>query len=320
MRSAGAAAPVLLFLLLPLAGCLEGGTPPGGDGANATTTTTTFPTATTPPPASVENLSRRSLDKGAFSGVHEDVRSVLRTQAEWDALWARHRGNGSTPAPRVEFGNESVVAVVVRGPTGCFGVHVGSVTFDERARRTTVEVVRERTPPHVNCVTTLEDAYHFVAIPTRPGDAEFMEKEEDADVGGGAPAEYAFRTVAHGGASGIREATRLVVRDAAAWRALWANHSSTQDPAPAAPAHDFSKEALFVAIGPERSNTCWAVRVARIVVGPAETEVHVATYAPPPGMMCGQALSQPFHVVTYPLDAPPLRVVESEHAGPAPNV
>ncbi|HWH08075.1 MAG TPA: hypothetical protein VNX21_02680, partial [Candidatus Thermoplasmatota archaeon] len=68
----------LLVLALLTAGCLEGGDAPGGEGR---TTTTTTPT----PAGDPEPLSTRTLDRGAFSGVREQTRALLRGQAEFEA-------------------------------------------------------------------------------------------------------------------------------------------------------------------------------------------------------------------------------------------
>lgn len=299
MRPVGPA----LLLLFPLlaAGCLEGAqTPPtqGGSG-------------------DAEPLSFRSLDKGSFSGVRSDLREVLRSQAEWSALWARHKPNQS--APRVEFPNESVVAVVEHRSTGCFGVHVGNVSYDASARVLTVEVVHELDPPTINCLAAQVDVYHFVAIPDRPGEARFVDREEvtNATTSGGA---YAFRTVEQGFSSGVHERTRRVILDEPAWRAFWAEHASYQAPPPEPPAVDFEREGVFVALAGDKPNTCWAERVESIDVQEATVRVRVVTYAPPPGVVCGQMVSQPFHFVTYPRTEKPVTLDEADATGPPPNV
>lgn len=267
-----------------------------------------------------EPLAARSLERGSFSGIHEDTRVLLRTQDEWDAFWARHRANGT--APRVEFPAEMVVAVVRHGPPDCFGLHVGNVTHDAAARLVLVEVVHERTPPYVTCIAALTDVYDFVAVPAREGEARFVETEAYADVSTPPPGADAFepRTLARGSSSGVREPMRSVLRDEAAWRAFWANHTSNADPAAPLPRVDFSKEAVFAAVAGDRGNTCWALRVEGVEVREDEVVVTVATYAPPQGAVCGQMVTQPHHVVTYPRTDAPLRVVEASRAGPPPDV
>lgn len=278
-------------------------------------------------PQEAEPLSTRTLARGTFSGIHEDTRVLLGDQALFDALWARHARDGD--APFVEFPNESVVAVVVHGPTGCAAIHVGNVTYDGNA--ITVEVVRERSPPEVNCFVAFEDAYHFVAIPDRPGDARFVEVEGEAlptpAPGSGpprptptpspdAPYDHAFRTLDVGASSGVHEKVRRVLTTEAEWRAFHAEHTSNVEPKPALPPVDFAKERVFVATAGDKPNTCWALRVERIEVQADVVKVHVVTYPPPEGALCGFAISQPHHFVTYPVTDKPHVVVETERSGP----
>lgn len=123
----------------------------------------------------VERLDARTLAKGSFSGIHNDTRLLLRDAAAWEALWREHARDA--PAPAVEWGNESVVAVVVHGPTGCAAMHLGEIAYDPDARVTLVEVVHEVAPPEIQCFVAFEDVYHFVAVPSREGEARFRDTE-----------------------------------------------------------------------------------------------------------------------------------------------
>lgn len=275
-----------------------------------------------------EPLSTRHLDKGSFSGVHEDTRVVLRTLAEWHAFWQRHDDISS---PGVAFPNESVVAVVEHGPTGCFGIHVGNVTYDPAEQVLTIEVVHERTPPDVQCVQALQDAYHFVAIPDRPGRARFVDAEGEPTGAAPPPAtspptpsaprgDLPRRTLAAGGASGVDGMERRVLADAASWEAFWAEHASIMEPAPEAPSVDFGMERVFAATAGARPNGCWAIRVTSIEETGSSLRVEVTTYPPPEGTMCAQVVSHPHHVVAFPASDKPLVVAEAEGDGAPPDV
>lgn len=55
-------------------------------------------------------LSFESLDHGTWSGIREPLRAVIRDQAAWQELWARHVAGRPTPPPPVDFTREMVIA------------------------------------------------------------------------------------------------------------------------------------------------------------------------------------------------------------------
>lgn len=178
---------LLLVPLLLVAGCLERGTEPGGgapasgDGTTTTTlprSTTSTPTATTPATLEQERLSTRTLAVGSSSGHHEDTRKVMRSEAEWRVFWAVHASPQlpAPEAPKVGFGNESVIAVVLKDkPNGCWGVRVGNVTYESTSRVLTVEVVTYEPSPDMMCASVVSQPHHFVAFPERPGEVKWVE-------------------------------------------------------------------------------------------------------------------------------------------------
>jgi len=293
-------APLLVALLV--AGCLDQG---GGS-----------PTPTPAAPPALEPLAMRTLERGSFSGVHHDAREIVRDAAEWDALWAEHRANESAPA--VDFAREMVLAVVVHGPTGCGMMHLANATYDAGAGTITTTIVLEIAPQNVQCLVAFEDVFHFVAVPAREGGARWVEAEEEqstqatptAPTSEPATGNYSFRTLAQGSMSGVQERTRRVIPDEATWLAFWADHTSGTYPAPDPPAVDWEHERAFVALAGDKPNTCWSIAVERIDAQPSNVTVQVRTKAPPSGAMCGDAITQPFHFVTYPVTDAPLRLVE----------
>lgn len=249
-------------------------------------------------PDSPEPTQKRELDSGSFSSIGEDYSAVVRTQVEWDSLWARHTQNASRAQPAVEFPNESVIAVVVHGPTGCFGIRIGNITQDAASKRTLVEVIHIPTPANVRCIQTLYDAFDFVAIPTREGTVDFVDRHESPPLEA-----FEMRSIEEGSSSGIHEKKRQVVSDDASWQAFWAKHAPGRE----APGVNFEVEQVFVAMLGDTPSGCWAVRVTDMQPGFASTQVEVTTYSPPIDAMCAAIVTQPYHFVSYPLgDASPL--------------
>src|SRR5919205_627256 len=73
--------------------------------------------------------------RGAYGGVSERSQRVVRTQAEWERLWAQLRGNEvpAPPAPKVDWSREMVLAVFMgERNSGGHSVSVRSVTTGDK--------------------------------------------------------------------------------------------------------------------------------------------------------------------------------------------
>jgi hypothetical protein len=120
-----------------------------------------------------------------YSGVEDTTREVLRTRAEWEALWAKmeprtSRIHGQTepnPPPEIDFDHQIVVvAAMGTKPTGCCSIEISSVT--ETAESILVAVL-ETTAGH-NCFVT-QTVTHPIAlalIPQTMKRIEFEVREE----------------------------------------------------------------------------------------------------------------------------------------------
>jgi hypothetical protein len=49
--------------------------------------------------------------EGIRSQIRTPLQAVVRTQAAWRALWARHAGSARTARPQVDFARHTIVAV-----------------------------------------------------------------------------------------------------------------------------------------------------------------------------------------------------------------
>jgi hypothetical protein len=113
-----------------------------------------------------------------------------------------------------------------------------------------------------------------------------------------------FKTVETGPTSGIREATWLAVRDAAAWTELWRRHVGTA--ARPAPAVDFEREMVIAVFAGESvwSNGLAIIRVVRDV---DRLVVHYAM-EDMKSLPISQAVvpAMPFHIVRIPRSTVPV--------------
>lgn len=78
----------------------------------------------------------------------------------------------------------------------------------------------------------------------------------------GAP--VVFTPVVTDGTSGVATPRRVVIKDEAAWRRLWAEHTAARDPAPDLPQIDFTRQMLVAVFAGERPGGCHSTAVLRI--------------------------------------------------------
>jgi hypothetical protein len=102
--------------------------------------------------------------------------------------------------------------------------------------------------------------------------------------------------IAHGRMSAIDEGREVVIRDAAAWEALWAEHTHIAT----LPSVDFDTEmvvGIFLGMRPSAGHDV-AITGARVA-----GDVLIVSYierSPAPGMMSAQMLTAPYHLVRVP--------------------
>lgn len=288
--------------------------------ANASAPPPPPPTTTpsTPPRDEREELSTRTLARGDGSNISEETRVILREGGAWSSFWSRHAGGA---APDVSFPNESVVAIVLGDRSGCGSVRIERVSYILASRQLAVEFAYG--PTDVQCFRAVIAPYDIVAIPGRPGDVVFIERDASGRAepvllppGAGTPTpsspeppvgDFAFRTLDEGVRSGYTQKERFVVTNITRWRDAWATHGGEGEP----PTVDFANEYAFVAAAGDKGSGCWSIRVKRIDVQEGMVWVHVATTGPPPEAYCAAVVTQPYHFVTYPRSDAPFMLVES---------
>jgi hypothetical protein len=107
---------------------------------------------------------------GGDSQIESARTAVVRTPAEWSALWKDH-APGITP-PAVDFQTSMVIAVFA-GTRPSAGYSVEIVTIDATGEQIAV-TYRERAPrPDEMVAQMLTQPYHIVRTPTRPGKVSF---------------------------------------------------------------------------------------------------------------------------------------------------
>ena len=104
------------------------------------------------------------------------------------------------------------------------------------------------------------------------------------------------RTIDKGDQSNIDEPKQLVVRDAAAWRALWQQHAPDRP----LPAVDFSKESVVAMFMGSRNTAGYAVTIISTTEGGGALIVKYRETRPQAGGVTAQVLTFPYHIVAIP--------------------
>jgi hypothetical protein len=112
----------------------------------------------------------------------------------------------------------------------------------------------------------------------------------------------AFKEVVAETFSGIGTAREVVVKDAAAWAALWAEHSKNGTPAPQ---FDFSRNMLVAVFAGDRSGGCGMFNVVYVGAQGGKLLVEIEYRDVSPVATCLPVVTQPMRVVSVPrVDAP----------------
>ena len=110
-----------------------------------------------------------TVAQGAMSNIEEPRQAVVRTAAEWQALWKQHDGGA---APDVDFTQYTVAAVFLGSqPTTGFTVEITGVKTD--GTRTVVEYLERQPPRDAFVAQVLTSPFHIVRIPRTAGSVEF---------------------------------------------------------------------------------------------------------------------------------------------------
>ena len=120
-------------------------------------------------PAALAHGSRLpfvTVAQGHSSGIRAHQFVAITTEAEWEALWRRHRSaTSSAEAPAIDFHHGMLVAVFAgEKRTGGYGIEITHIEADEPSQHLQV-FVRETSPLAQGIVTqALTQPYHIVQL------------------------------------------------------------------------------------------------------------------------------------------------------------
>jgi len=104
-------------------------------------------------------------------------------------------------------------------------------------------------------------------------------------------------TVARGEGSGVATPRRVIVRDDASWRRLWAEHAGSTA---AAPAVDFSTAMIAAVFAGDRPSPGHAIEITEAEQQGDGLSIAVVESRPAAGIVAPQLIVTPFHIVALP--------------------
>ena len=113
--------------------------------------------------------------------------------------------------------------------------------------------------------------------------------------------------------SGFEAPTRLVVRDAATWAAVWQQIYDRETPVPPLPAIDFSREMIVVAALGSRGTGGYSILLEGATETADGTAVTVKSTSPGSTCLVTEALTQPIDVARLPLRSGSVTFIEQTH-------
>ena len=271
----------LLAGLMLLSSC-GGGSDAGGEQANrAPVVSQPAPSGSTLP----VDVSFAAVAEDAFSGVHEAKNVVVRDADAWAALWAAH-ASGRNPAPampQVDFSSRMMV-VVFAGQTGNGCRHVRIDKISSEAGRIVVRHEERDLQTVAICTQAASSPMIAVSVPRSDAMVEFININ---------PVSLAFRDLDRSSRSLVAQPKNVVVRDAAAFSLLWAEHGGAQP----LPTVDFTRAMVIGVFTGSRPNGCYSTAIDGIVRANGKLTVARIDTEPGPAVMCTMAIVQPAHIV-----------------------
>jgi hypothetical protein len=113
-----------------------------------------------------------TVAKGDASGRQLGAEVVVRTAAEWKALWKEHAPTEKMPA--IDFAKQMVLGVFVGSkPTAGYAVEITGVRAE--GKDLIVEVVRREPGRGTLAAQILTEPFHLVSVPRHDGQVRFID-------------------------------------------------------------------------------------------------------------------------------------------------
>lgn len=231
------------------------------------------------------SISFSQLSSEAFSSIHSPRNVVIRDAAAFAALWAEHHaGRSPAPAlPKVDFSGDMVLASFAGDSSGCQEFGIARVLVG--ADRIVAEVETRDIQTLTVCTAVVTAPMSMVTVARSDAAVDFAVVKPD---------NLNFAEIERTTRSLFQTADNRVIRDAAAWEKLWAEHAGREAKLPAV---DFSKQMVIATFLGNRPNGCYSTDIDRVVRAGNKIKVDRIDWVPGEQLVCTAQITSPAHLV-----------------------
>lgn len=121
----------------------------------------------------------RTVAQGAFSGIQEVKRVVIRDAVAWEKFWQEHAAKATPvpPLPEIHFQQEMVIITTLGTKrSGGHRIEIREVAAHGKELKVTVQTAAPK--PGGMTISALTAPYHFIALPRSEAVVIFHEVKE----------------------------------------------------------------------------------------------------------------------------------------------
>ncbi|MCC2954578.1 protease complex subunit PrcB family protein [Massilia sp. IC2-477] len=246
-------------------------------------------------PKSGSPVAFKTVVSDAFSNIETPREVVIKDAAAWSALWAEH-SKTRIAAPQFDFTNNMLVAVFAgNGKIDCGTFDV--VYVGAKDGKLLVEYEYRDMSPVATCLAVVTQPMRVVAVPKVDVPVEFRRINSPY---------FNLETIGREVRTNLHTQRNVVVRDEAAWAALWAEHAGA---GVALPKVDFSQKMVIGVFRGPKPNLCYGGGIASVGFQDGKLKVGITDIEPGSGAVCGQAIVYPAHLVVVNRSEAPVEFV-----------
>jgi hypothetical protein len=259
-------------------------------------------------PKSGTAIPFQTLVKDGHTGVTQQRDVVVRDQAAFDKLWAEHVSD-RTPTPRapaVDFANKMVIGIFDGAVASCG--NMGIVAVRSQEGKMVVDIERRAPSPNIACPAVILTPMQMVMVDRNDAPVEFVRHNVEL-----LPALVLDST----NLSGVHESRDVVIKDKAAWAALWTEHAGqvrlltetgAAVPMRPLPDVDFNSQ-MVIGVFTGGGNGCNSTSIDSVSSDGKAITVRHSDTVPGIGIMCTMIATSPAQLVAVPKSDLPVQFV-----------
>jgi hypothetical protein len=235
------------------------------------------------------NLPFTSINARLYSGT-APANIVIKDAAAWAQFWAGAQAKPViAPFPEPDFSSQMVLGVFFNTANNCSVSEV--VKLSSNGQKLTVEYTDENRISAQSCDpgnTFASTPMNLVVLNRLDLPVEFVKVNT---------AQLAFAVLDVSSVSGVQTAQNLVIKDSAAWGALWATHTGSMTPAPVIPGVDFSKKMVIAVFLGQRANGCYDIDDLSVWRSAGKINVAHRDHVPGATSVCSMGIITPAYLI-----------------------